>query len=84
MFQKAPGIVRVIIFDTIKILIQIFVKCHKRQEELDLRLNGKKIVALVDEEFEDLELWYPVYRVREEGAEVHLAGPVKGKKYMGK
>jgi len=84
MFQKAPGIVKVIIFDTIKILIRIFVKCHKRQEELDLRLNGKKIVALVDEEFEDLELWYPVYRVREEGAEVHLAGPVKGKKYIGK
>lgn len=49
-----------------------------------MRLIGKKIIALVDEEFEDLELWYPIYRVREEGAEVHLVGPEKGKKYIGK
>jgi protease I len=48
------------------------------------RLAGKKVIALVDEEFEDLELWYPIYRVREEGAEVHLAGAEKGKKYIGK
>ncbi|WP_334072061.1 MULTISPECIES: type 1 glutamine amidotransferase domain-containing protein [Paenibacillus] len=49
-----------------------------------MRLSGKKVIALVDEEFEDLELWYPIYRVREEGAEVHLAGLEKGKKYIGK
>ncbi|GAB6990542.1 type 1 glutamine amidotransferase domain-containing protein [Paenibacillus pini] len=49
-----------------------------------MRLTGKKIIALVDEEFEDLELWYPVYRVREEGAEVHLVGLEKGKSYIGK
>lgn len=44
-----------------------------------MRLTGRKIIALVDGEFEDLELWYPVHRVREEGAEVHLAGEKKGK-----
>lgn len=49
-----------------------------------MRLDGKKVIALVDEEFEDLELWVPVYRVREEGAEVHLAGAEKGKTYIGK
>ncbi|AWB45197.1 protease [Paenibacillus sp. CAA11] len=49
-----------------------------------MRLFGKRVIALVDEEFEDLELWYPVYRVREEGAEVILAGAEKGKKYIGK
>lgn len=49
-----------------------------------MRLSGKRIIALVDDEFEDLELWYPIYRVREEGATVHLAGPEKGKKYIGK
>ena len=49
-----------------------------------MRLTGKKVIALVDDEFEDLELWYPVYRVREEGAEVHLAGLEKGKTYVGK
>lgn len=49
-----------------------------------MRLSGKKVIALVDDEFEDLELWYPVYRVREEGAEVHLAGLEKDKTYVGK
>ncbi|MCG7407641.1 type 1 glutamine amidotransferase [Paenibacillus sp. ACRRX] len=49
-----------------------------------MRLAGKKIIALVDEEFEDLELWYPVYRAREEGAEVHLVGAEAGHTYMGK
>lgn len=44
-----------------------------------MRLTGKKVIALVDEEFEDLELWYPVHRVREEGAEVYLAGEKKEK-----
>lgn len=33
-----------------------------------MRLEGKKVIALVSDDFEDLELWYPVYRLREEGA----------------
>ncbi|AJS57827.1 type 1 glutamine amidotransferase domain-containing protein [Paenibacillus sp. IHBB 10380] len=49
-----------------------------------MRLSGKKVIALVDEDFEDLELWYPIYRAREEGAIVHLVGSEKGKTYMGK
>lgn len=49
-----------------------------------MRLNGKRVVCLVEEEFEDLELWYPVYRAREEGAEVLFAGPEKGRIYHGK
>lgn len=48
-----------------------------------MRLEGKKVVAIVDNNFEDLELMYPVLRVREEGAEVHLAGPVANKTYHG-
>jgi protease I len=55
-----------------------------RKELYKMRLAGKKVIALVDDEFEDLELWYPVYRVREEGAEVHLAGLEKDKTYIGK
>ncbi|OYD07357.1 type 1 glutamine amidotransferase domain-containing protein [Paludifilum halophilum] len=49
-----------------------------------MRLKGKKIVCFVEAEFEDLELWYPVIRLREEGAEVHLAGPEADKEYRGK
>ena len=39
------------------------------------RLKDHKVVALVDHEFNDLELWYPVLRLREEGAQVDLVGP---------
>ncbi|WP_018130258.1 type 1 glutamine amidotransferase domain-containing protein [Effusibacillus pohliae] len=49
-----------------------------------MRLQGKRVICLVEEEFEDLELWYPVYRLREEGAEVLLAGSEQGKTYHGK
>jgi len=49
-----------------------------------MRLKGKKVVCLVEADFEDLELWYPVMRLREEGAEVLLAGPERGAVYKGK
>ncbi|PLR91155.1 type 1 glutamine amidotransferase domain-containing protein [Bacillus sp. T33-2] len=49
-----------------------------------MRLKGKKIVSLVHHEFEDLELWYPILRLREEGAIVHLAGEKANETYIGK
>ncbi len=48
-----------------------------------MRLEGKKVIAIVDNDFEDLELMYPVLRLREEGAEVVLAGPKAGETYKG-
>jgi len=49
-----------------------------------MRLQGKKVIALVDDDFEDLEHWYPVYRLREEGAQVDLVGEHADKVYYGK
>lgn len=43
-----------------------------------------KILQLVDDNFEDLELWYPVLRAREAGYKVVLAGKEKNHKYTGK
>lgn len=40
-----------------------------------MRLEGKKVVVLLAEGFEDLEYWVTVMRLREEGAEVVTAGP---------
>lgn len=47
-------------------------------------LSGRKLAVLVDEGFEDLELWVPVMRLREEGATVLLVGREAGKLYRGK
>lgn len=39
-----------------------------------MTLRGKRVIALVEDDYEDLELWYPVLRLQEAGAEVVLAG----------
>ena len=40
-----------------------------------MSLNGKRVVVLAEDMYEDPELWYPYYRLLEEGAEVILVGP---------
>jgi protease I len=49
-----------------------------------MSLKSKRIIQLVSPDFEDLELWYPVLRLREEGATVDIVGEKAGKKYIGK
>jgi len=49
-----------------------------------MSLANANIICLLDDEFEDLELWYPVYRTRETGATVQFAGPKKGAEHIGK
>lgn len=49
-----------------------------------MRLQGKKVICYIEHEFEDLELWYPVLRLREEGAQVDIVGPEANHTYVGK
>jgi protease I len=42
-----------------------------------MALNTKHIAVLVEDLYEDLELWYPVLRFREAGAKVTVVGPHK-------
>jgi deglycase len=51
---------------------------------MEQRLVGRKVAVLLDEGFEDLEFWVTVMRLREEGAEVTIAGTQAGKTVRGK
>ena len=52
-----------------------------------MQLTGSRVLILAADLFEDMELLYPLYRLREEGAAVTVAGidtsPVRGKKGHG-
>lgn len=48
-----------------------------------MRKKGK-IICLIHDGFEDLELWYPVLRLREEGYKVYITGEKANIKYTGK
>ena len=39
-----------------------------------MELKGKHVAVLAEDFYEDLELWYPVYRFREAGAKVTIVG----------
>jgi protease I len=49
-----------------------------------MKLESTSVAVLVEDQYEDLELWYPIYRLREEGANVTLVGPESGKTYFSK
>jgi protease I len=47
-------------------------------------LLGKTFLTFVEDLYEDLELWYPKYRLIEAGAKVVVAAPKAATKYVGK
>ena len=49
-----------------------------------MTLEGKKVAILAENGYEELELWYPYYRMIEEGATVVLIGSGTSNKYVGK
>ncbi|MEW6179596.1 MAG: type 1 glutamine amidotransferase domain-containing protein [Chloroflexota bacterium] len=49
-----------------------------------MKLKGLKILYLIGEGFEDLEFYVPLMRLREEGAEVVVAGAKANETYVGK
>jgi protease I len=48
-----------------------------------MELSGRRIAILAEDTYEDLELLYPLYRMREAGAEVIVVGP-QAKTYTSK
>jgi protease I len=49
-----------------------------------MELNGKRVAVLAENMYQEMELWYPIYRFREAGAEVVVVAPEAGKTYTSK
>lgn len=49
-----------------------------------MSLAGKQIAIMLDQQYQELEVWYPYYRFVEEGAAVHLVAPRAGETYPSK
>ena len=47
-------------------------------------LDGLRVLLLVGDAYEDLELWYPKLRLEEAGGHVVVAGTMQGRTYAGK
>lgn len=49
-----------------------------------MELREKRIAVLVDNHYQEMEVWYPLYRFREAGAKVVPAGAKAGETYASK
>lgn len=47
-------------------------------------LRGARVLVLAESQYQELELWYPVLRFREAGADVVVASPARGGLYASK
>jgi protease I len=55
-----------------------------KEKGMALPLQDKRFLMFVEDIYEDMELWYPKYRLQEACAHVVVAGPKEGHKYAGK
>lgn len=46
-----------------------------------MKLKGKRVAMLAEEQYHEMELWVPTYRLREEGATVDIIGANGAKSY---
>src|ERR1700740_421145 len=49
-----------------------------------MELQGKRAAVLVEQQYQEMEVWYPIYRLREAGCKVTLVGPEGGQSYPSK
>jgi protease I len=49
-----------------------------------MELEGKRVAVLAEDQYEDLELWYPYYRLKEAGADVRIVGTGRAPSFASK
>jgi protease I len=49
-------------------------KAHRTLGEISMELRGYRVAILAENQYEDLELWYPYLRLQEAGADVFVVG----------
>jgi protease I len=47
-------------------------------------LKGVRACVLVEQQYQEMEVWYPIYRLREAGCKVTVVGPEAGESYPSK
>jgi deglycase len=47
-------------------------------------LEGRRAAVLVEQQYQEMEVWYPLYRLREAGCKVTVVGPEAGQTYPSK
>lgn len=47
-------------------------------------LKGSRACILVEQQYQEMEVWYPLYRLREAGCKVTVVGPEAGQSYPSK
>lgn len=47
-------------------------------------LNGKAVAVLIEDQYQEMEVWYPIYRLREAGAKVVTVGTGRKASYASK
>ena len=49
-----------------------------------MEMQGKRAAILVEQMYQEMEVWYPIYRLREAGCHVTVVGPEAGQTYPSK
>jgi protease I len=52
--------------------------------EATMELQGKRAAVLIEQMYQEMEVWYPIYRLREAGCKVTVIGPEAGQSYPSK
>lgn len=47
-------------------------------------LQNKRVAILVEQQYQEMEVWYPYYRLKEAGCKVTMVGPEAGQTYPSK